>query len=458
MKILVLSGSPKGEQSVTLQYARYLAKHRPAHHFEIVHLGLSVRALERNTDRFDAIMAQARAADLVLWCTPVYHLLVPSQLKRFIELVHLRACDAFRGKFAAALLSSIHFYDHTACNYLRAVSEDLGMAFFDAYSAHMTDLTKEDERARLLAFADAMLEAIAQGCTLPRAFAPLPAAPAPYPGGAPTARHSLQGKRLTLVADHLPPGSSLARMVERFASSFDGACEVVELASVDIKGGCLGCCHCALDNDCTWSGKDGFREFYEEKVKPADALVFAGTLQDRALSSLWKTYFDRSFYNNHVPVYRGKQMAWIVSGPLSANANLRQVMEVYPDLMPANLLGIVSDEGEPGQVGAVLDGLAARLAGDLARGYIRPQSFLGLAGSNLLRDEVLAGLSFLFRADHRWFKQHGVYDTLPHRRWLARLRSALLGPVFALPPVKRRLQNTLKAKMVEPAARVVEEA
>jgi hypothetical protein len=38
----------------------------------------------------------------------VYHLLVPSQLKRFIEMAFESGTDAFRGKYAAALMTSIH--------------------------------------------------------------------------------------------------------------------------------------------------------------------------------------------------------------------------------------------------------------------------------------------------------------------------------------------------------------
>jgi multimeric flavodoxin WrbA len=299
---------------------------------------------------------------------------------------------------------------------------------------------------------------VASGRVLPRAFQPLPPAPAAFVAGEPAARAAFGEKRITVVADRLTPGSNLEAMVRRFVAACDGTVDVVELAALDVKGGCLGCCNCGFDNECSWDGRDGYRAFYEAKVKPADVLVFAGTMTDRALSALWKTYFDRSFYNTHIPVYRGKQMAWLVAGPLSANANLRQTMEVYPDFTGANLAGIVTDEGDGAAIGLALDGLAVRLAGDLAGAYIRPQTFLGYAAMHLFRDDVFRGMRFIFRADHRWYKKHGVYKSLPHRGRVPRILSALLGPVFAIPAVKRVFKGMIKAKMVEGHAAIVERA
>jgi hypothetical protein len=61
---------------------------------------------------------------------PLYFLLVPSNYKRFIELIWERGAEAaFKGKYAASLSTSIHFYDHIVHNYINAISEDLDMKF-----------------------------------------------------------------------------------------------------------------------------------------------------------------------------------------------------------------------------------------------------------------------------------------------------------------------------------------
>ena len=75
----------------------------------------------------DAILGKIKDADGIVWSFPLYHYLVPSQLMRFIEIVSERKPgEAFLGKYATALTTSVHFYDHIAHNYINAVSEYQG--------------------------------------------------------------------------------------------------------------------------------------------------------------------------------------------------------------------------------------------------------------------------------------------------------------------------------------------
>jgi hypothetical protein len=56
---------------------------------------------------------------------------VHGNYKRFIELITERGVqDAFAGKYTATLSTSIHFYDHTAHNYMHAVCDDLNMKYW----------------------------------------------------------------------------------------------------------------------------------------------------------------------------------------------------------------------------------------------------------------------------------------------------------------------------------------
>ena len=115
----------------------------------------TIRKLEKDEKAFGEVIDAVKKADAVLWAFPLYFLLVCSQYKRFIELIFERKQEAaFAGKYTASLSTSVHFFDHTAHNYIHAICDDLQMRYAGAYSAAMYDLMKKSERARWLAFAE----------------------------------------------------------------------------------------------------------------------------------------------------------------------------------------------------------------------------------------------------------------------------------------------------------------
>ena len=60
MNILVLNGSPKGEDSITLQTVRYLEK-RFGQSFEVLHVGRKIKALEKKYRKeFDSLRVEIR--------------------------------------------------------------------------------------------------------------------------------------------------------------------------------------------------------------------------------------------------------------------------------------------------------------------------------------------------------------------------------------------------------------
>ncbi len=152
------------------------------------------------------------------------------------------------------------------------------------------------------------------------------------------------------------------------------------------------------------------KETYD-RLKAADVVILAGTVRDRYLSSWWKLFFDRGFYMNHLPIFGDKQVVWLVSGPLAQLANLRQILEGYMACQRANLVGIVTDEcADSPRLDRLLDCLAARLAGSAAAGYVAPDTFLGVAGRKIFRDEIWANLRMVFQADHCYYRSRGLYD------------------------------------------------
>lgn len=45
MKVLVLNGSPKGKDSITLQASLFLKKRFPEHDYQILHVGQQIKSI-----------------------------------------------------------------------------------------------------------------------------------------------------------------------------------------------------------------------------------------------------------------------------------------------------------------------------------------------------------------------------------------------------------------------------
>jgi NAD(P)H-dependent FMN reductase len=243
MKITVLNGSPKGNNSITLQYIRFLQKRWPQHTFQLFNIAHDIRKIEADEALFVGVIDGIKEADGVLWAFPLYYFLVSAQYKRFIELIWERKVeDIFKNKYTAAISTSIHFFDHTAHNYIHAICDDLGMRYLGSYSADMYDLTKESEQTRLLLFSQIFLGGIEKGITTAREYHPAQTSLFRYePQGNPQPVVDQGNKEILILTDCAPGDTNLLGMIEKLKRFFIQGAKVVNLSDIDIKGGCLGC-------------------------------------------------------------------------------------------------------------------------------------------------------------------------------------------------------------------------
>jgi multimeric flavodoxin WrbA len=458
MKITVLNGSPKGSLSATMQYVHYIQKKYPHHELKIFHVSQQIQRIENNEEAFREIMDAVESSDGVLWAFPLYYFLVASQYKRFIELIFERRMErVFKNRYAAVLTTSIHFFDHTAHNYMRAICDDLDMRFAGSFSAGMYDLLRGENRDRLRLFAEAFFRAIEERIPTSKVYSPVTWGALTYAPRLIENKVEAGSKKILLMIDLEDPQGNLIRMAEHFRKTFSREIEMINLRQVDIKGGCLGCIQCGYDYTCAYTGKDEFIDFFNTKVKTADIVVFAGEIKDRYLSSRWKMFFDRSFFNTHTPYLAGKQIGFIVSGPLSQMPNLRQILEAYTELQRANLVDIVTDEYEDS---TVIDGLLEKLATGLVwfaeRSYIQPRTFLGVGGTKIFRDDVWGRLRFPFRADHQFYKKHGIYD-FPQKDYKGRIVSQILLLLTKIPAIRKEIYHKrMKEEMIKPLQKALE--
>lgn len=456
MRICVLSGSPKGELSVTLQSVLFIQKHFSAHEMNIIHIGREIKSLEKDPAKVSEVLAQISSSDMIIMATPVYTFNIPSQFKRFIELIFASGnAAAFTAKYAACITTSINFFDHSAHSYLRAVCEDLGMNFAGSYSADSYDLLEDGQRSRLLSFAGHIFETAANKRPCSRAFSPVLGSDFAYKTNESSESKLSTDKRVVILIDAKRPGSNLPAMVDKIASQFEKA-EVLDLSDLNVSGGCLGCIQCGFDHNCVYGDKDDFIAFYENKVKPADILIFAGDIKDRFLSSTWKQFFDRGFYNTHTPTMIGKQLGFMISGPLAQIAPMREVLEAFAEWQGANLVDIITDEPADN---SVIDALIREMAEKSLRmskdSYVRPSTFLGKAGMKVFRDDVYGRHRFVFQADHMYFDNHGIYD-FPQDDKRAMDTNATMFELTKDPQMRGAIRKMLKTEMVKPHQKIVE--
>ena len=217
MKIVVLNGSPKGNMSVTLQYVLFIRKKFPQHELKVFNIAQEFRKIEGEEKAFQEIIEAVKSADGVLWAFPLYLLLVHSNYKRFIELIRERGVEsAFKGKYTAALSTSIHFFDHTAHNYINAICDDLDMRYVGSFSADMHDLLKEKEQVKLTLFARHFLEAIENRMPTAKNFMPVVHKKFGYIPGKVGNKIDIGSKKVLILTDSTDSGTNLGRMVQRF--------------------------------------------------------------------------------------------------------------------------------------------------------------------------------------------------------------------------------------------------
>lgn len=444
MDILILNGSPKGENSITLQTMLYLQKKFPGHSFRILHVGQRIKALEKD---FAPAREALEWAQILVFSYPVYTFLAPCQLHRFIELVKEQGVD-IHGKIATQVTTSKHFFDVTAHRYIQDNCADLRLHYIPGLSADMEDLTTEKGRQEAENWWQHFL-----WCVGKHFFAPaLPAQPRtpPVPVTAEPAAAKDRKGDVVIVADLLPGDTQLQAMVDAFRNALPYPTRVVNIREYPFRGGCLGCFRCAADGKCVYT--DGFDEFLRNDIQKADAIVYAFTVRDHSMGARFKMYDDRQFCNGHRTVTIGMPIGYLVSGNLSREENLCTVIEGRAQVGSNILTHVATDEFDPH---LAITRLAAELSYSLEHKNTGPQNFLGIGGMKIFRDLIYT-MRGMMKADHRFFKSHGQYD-FPQKQWPKSLAMYLVGAMIANPKISSKMGNKMNEGMLIPYKKVLDD-
>ena len=445
MKILIINGSPAGNDSITLQTVRYIRRFFPEHDYSLLNVGRNIRAIERD---FTASQEALRRAELLLFCYPVYTFLAPAQLHRFLELIRERGVR-LEGKFATQLTTSKHFYDTTAHAFLRDNCADLGLRYIRGLSADMEDLLHEKGQKEALAFFRHVLWSVERGISEPE---PPKAPAAELHTAAPLDAHAPQrGGRIAIVTDLAPENERLAGMIARFTAASDRPCTLVNLRDFPFAGGCVGCFHCAADGTCIY--KDGFDRLLRENIQNADATVYAFTIRDHSMGYRFKLYDDRQFCNGHRTVTMGRPVGYLIDGQLSAEPNLRELIEARAQVGGNPLARIAGNEGD---VDREIDALAQELDYAIEHDFQQPANFYGVGGMKIFRDLIFT-MQGLMREDHRFYRRHGFYD-FPQKHAGRILGMYAVGAMMQNKKLSKKLGGNMTKGMLMPYQAVIDRA
>ena len=445
MNILVINGSPKGKNSITLQSMLYLEKKNIDHHFEFLHIGPIIRKLEKD---FSEAKKMLEKAELIIFSYPVYTFLAPYQMHRFIELVYDNDVNV-KDKWATQITTSKHFYDITAHRFMNENMLDFGLKVLPGLSQDMEDLLKERGRKELLDWMKMTEFRIEMGifrARKERAIEVQRKYEAKLDNIPKTGK-----KKISIVTNVEDNDSSLQNMIEDFRRSIPYEATVFNIGKFPFSGGCLGCFGCAKTGKCVH--KDGFDSYLREQIQSADSIVYAFRIKHHFTASSMKCYDDRQFCNGHRAVTAGTPTAYIIAGDLGAEENLKDLIEARASVGGNYLSQIVTDEGE--DVSSSIESAAKALTFALENNIAEPRNFYGVGGNKIFRD-LIYEMRGLMKADHKFYKRNGYYSDLPQRHIGRMIAMQFVGLLLSLPGAEKKKGMMMKG-MLMPYKKVLEQ-
>lgn len=438
MKICVLNGSPKGKYSVTLQTIRYLEKLFPKHEFDIFNIGQLIKMLEKNMDDVKLSML---TSDLIIFVYPVYTFIAPSQVHRFIELIKENNID-LSNKFVTQITTSKHFYDHTAHQYIIDNCHDLKMKVIKGLSLDMEDLLNKKGQQSTIDFFNHVCYSVENNLHEPMINFEIKEKVEYVPSI--ESKEKSKEHKAVIVADILEDDISLKNMIEDFKASFKYEVEVLNIREYPFLGGCLGCFNCAGDGKCIY--KDHFDEFLRNNIQQNDAIIIAFTIKDHSMGARFKMYDDRQFCNGHRTVTEGMPFGYIINGEYNNEHNLKQIVEARAEVGHNYLAGVGYDKES-----IILT--ADKLAYAIENKYVLPRNFYGVGGMKIFRDLIWI-MRGIMKADHKFYKKHGVYD-FPQKQRGKMILMCFLGSLVRNKKIKAKMGNKMNEGMLMPYEKIL---
>ena len=448
MKILVINGSPKGNNSITLQTLLFLEKLFIEHQCTFLNVGQKIKHYEKN---FDEIKEELENTDIIIFSYPVYTFLVPYQLYRFIELLKENNVN-IKNKFATQVSTSKHFYDITAHKFVEENCLDLGLKYIKGLSADMEDLIEKKGQDDAINFFNYLIFCAENNLNIKENANNKEIEKIVYKRKTEDNGANNKEKDILILTNCSDKDESLRNMIEDFKSIFPYKTREINIRDYKFHGGCLGCFGCAITGKCVY--KDGFDDFLRKDIQTADAIIYAFSIENHYTHSSFKLYEDRQFCNGHRMVTEGMPVGYIISGDYDKEYNLQTLVEARCEV-GGNFLTHVANDCNRDAYDELLK-LSSIMKYAIDNKCTRPKNFYGVGGMKIFRDLIYV-MQGLMKEDHKYYKKHNVYD-FPQKQRMKMLQIKLVGALISIPSMQSKMKNKMNEYILMPYKKIIDNA
>ena len=164
------------------------------------------------------------------------------------------------------------------------------------------------------------------------------------------------------------------------------------------------------------------------------------------MGARFKLYDDRQFCNGHRTVTEGLPFAYIVNGNYEAEHNLKTIVEARAEVGHNFLAGVAYNK-------ETMDKTIEKLSYALNNKYVQPRNFYGVGGMKIFRDLIWI-MRGIMKADHVYYKKHGVYD-FPQKKRGQMMIMCLLGSLVRNKKIKAKIGNKMNEGMIAPYKKIL---
>lgn len=456
MKIIILNGSPKGDKSLSLFYAKYLMRQFPKIEFNVKNIAAEIKSLDKNTEKFDSLIDDIRRANAVLWVLPVYVLSVPGQVMKFYELLEKHwENDVFENKYVSVLCSSMNYFDFNALNYIQAKTEDLNGNYYEGLSVGMFDLKKSKIRKNIKLYFSNFLSYIENNKSVPKRFFHSNSKiinDFKYNPNTTKINKISHTNNILIISNASSKDSNLNKMIDVFNKKAGGNIQIISINDIDLKGGCLGCLQCSQQGKCVY--KDDY-EKYKPLIMDADAIIYALNISNRSFGSRFKMFADRGFSNGH-RIKDNFFTGFLISGNYSNEIHAQNIVDGITYGGKSSFEGnIITDEYHNNEkITELIELMCENLIKNINNNYTKPANFFGVAAHKIFRDLVYSTRS-LQRADDKYYRENGLYD-FPTNDYKTRVLNTVIRIITIHKGVRKSFSRKINELMLKDLEKTIE--